>query len=179
MAIHPPPANPPILAGVSDLASLCRGIVDEPGKVKKFLAAWDGYLKRYETVLEGYGGLEKIVELESAAAELEKKAAADRDAGRDEMEDAKDKARQSVAEATVEADATIEKARASIEEFEREKADFEAASKTREKELKAREAAVEKAEIGIAERTGTVVAREFAVASELEKFAAAGIRVTL
>ena len=179
MVLQPAPANPPLLPGAADATTLLRAIVDRPEDVRKFLLEWDEYLKRYEAMIAGYGGLVKINAL---IAENERLAAAAADAERvatSHIEQAKQEAEKILREGHADVDAaraSLATKQAALKELlasenkritqmdaELKKLTSEAAAKVREAE----------------EALAVAHARETLVNAQLEKLRNAGIKVEL
>ena len=179
MVLQPAPANPPLLPGAADATTLLRAIVDRPEDVRKFLLEWDEYLKRYESMIAGYGGLVKINAL---IAENERLAAIAADAERvavSHIEQAKQEAEKILREGHADVDSAraalatkqaalkehlaSENKRIAQMEADLKKLTSDATAKTRE-----------------AEETLTAAQdREKAVNAQLEKLRNAGIKVEL
>ena len=179
MVLQPAPANPPLLPGAADLNTLMRAILDRPKDVRKFLAEWDEYLKRYEAVIEGYGGAVKINAL---IAENERLAASAADAERvalSHIEQAKQEAEKILREGHADVDA----ARASLTARQNTLREEIAAGDRRIAEMSANlkkltneaEAALQEAN----QKLAVAVQREAAVNAQLEKLRNAGIKVEI
>lgn len=179
MVLQPAPANPPLLPGAADATTLLRAIVDRPEDVRKFLLAWDEYLKRYEDMITGYGGLVKINAL---IAENERLAAS---AAQSEVA-----AKEALEQAQLQAGKILRDGHADVDNARAEVLAKQAAFKTRivaeDKRQSAMEADLKKLtdeiaikELAADEKLASALSRETAVNTQLEKLRNAGIKVEL
>ena len=179
MVVHPAPANPPLLPGVTDAVTLFRAIVEHPDKVRDFLGQWRTYLERYEAVIANYGGTQKIgallAENEAANAAANKANAA---------------AQEALRLARLEADQIVASAKASVarqqaalankaDELDADMAAIRRERQDMESQLAAREKAAAGREGELAQRMAAVEAREGVVNAQIEKMKAAGIKIEL
>lgn len=179
MVLQPAPANPPLLPGAADLNTLMRAILDRPKDVRKFLAEWDEYLKRYETMIEGYGGLVKINTL---IAENERLAASAAEAEKIALSHI-EQARQEAEKILREGHSDVDAARASLTARQNTLREEIAAGDKRIAEMSANlkkltneaETALQEADLKLA----AAVQREAAVNAQLEKLRNAGIKVEI
>lgn len=179
MVLQPAPANPPLLAGAADAASLFRAIVDRPEDVRKFLAEWDEYLKRYEAMIEGYGGLVKINQLIAEHERLVDLAVKAEAQAKDSIERARTEAEKILQEGHADVDA----ARAGLAEKQAALKEKTAAEDKRlrdqESVLKTQSLELEKKMLAAEAALASAVGREAAVNAQLEKLRNAGIKVEL
>ena len=179
MVLQPAPANPPLLPGAADLNTLMRAILDRPTDVRKFLAEWDEYLKRYETMIEGYGGLVKINTLIAENERLSASAAEAEKIALSHIEQAKQEAEKILREGHADVDA----ARASLTARQNTLREEIAAGDKRIAEMSDNlkkltneaETALREADLKLA----AAVQREAAVNAQLEKLRNAGIKVEI
>ena len=177
MVLQPAPANPPLLPGAADAMTLLRAVVDRPEDVRKFLSEWDEYLKRYEAMIEGYGGL---VRINALIAEHERLADAATDAERVALAHI-DQAKHEAGKIMQEGHADVDSARAALavkqaalkerlasENKRIAQIESELQRLTSEATAKAREAE---------ETLAATQARESAVNAQLEKMRAAGLKI--
>lgn len=179
MVLQPAPANPPLLAGAVDATTLLRAIVDRPEDVRKFLASWDEYLKRYEAMIEGYGGLVKVNQLIAEHERLVDLAAKSEAAAKAAVEQARAEAGKILQDGHADVDA----ARAGLAEKQAALKEKTAAEDKRlrgmESALKAQSLELEKKMQAADATLASAAAREAAVNAQLEKLRSAGIRVEL
>ena len=179
--ISPPnvPTGLPSAAEISGVLDRLDRFFNGEKAIRQFFAGFKSVLEECELDLRKFGTLEKIeqdaVRMNERVAEANLK----RVAAEEALIETRKNIAAMMAKAQTEADAMRAEIMAKSKEWEALYSSLEAKNTARETLLTEREAALAKAETGVSDRHQAAERREAAVKRQIEKMAAAGIKIEL